>query len=282
MLKNKTILVTGSTGFIGKNLVKSLEENGAIVIGLSSQHDLRKKEILESFHGKVEHVIHSAGKVFVPDSWNKPEDFLEVNVDGTRTVLEFCRKNSIGCSYISGYVYGAGTPLPIQENALIRPSNPYAFSKYLGEQVCQMYHELFKVPVQIIRPFNVYGENQPEMFLIPHLLKQFKESSSVKVKDLEPKRDYIHVKDLSELVLLTCMRKDFNIFNAGTGHSTSVKELIDLLAEISGKKLPVENENQTRKNEIDDSVADISHARNVLGWSPSMPISKGLEQLYKS
>ncbi len=277
---NKTILLTGSTGFIGRNISNRLKKEGANLIELDSKNDLRIKNSLADWNGKVDYVVHAAGKVFVPDSWTDPLSFLEVNTEGTLNVMEFCRINRIGCTYISGYVYGKNTPLPILENAMIEPSNPYAYSKYLGEMACKMFHDCFQVPVQIIRPFNVYGSGQSEKFLIPMLVKQFSESSKVQVKDLKPRRDFIHMEDLADMILLTCFRNDFNIFNAGTGRSISVAGLIETMKEITGKNPEIINENIQRENEIDDSFADISNAKKILDWSPKIDIKQGLRKLF--
>jgi nucleoside-diphosphate-sugar epimerase len=279
MFNNKVILVTGASGFIGKNISKEIKFLGGDVIELSSQNDLRNRNALDTFNGKVNYVIHAAGKVFVPDSWNNPISFLQVNAGGTETVMEFCRLNKIGCTYISGYVYGRNTPLPILESAEINPSNPYAYSKFIGEKICKMYHDCFQVPVQIIRPFNVYGPGQSDNFLIPLLIKQFKESNIIKVKDLNPRRDFVYLDDLITLILKSCFRSDYNVFNCGTGRSTSVAELIEYLRIISEKNISIENENLVRTNEIDDSISNIDNARVVLNWKPEIDIKSGLSKL---
>jgi GDP-4-dehydro-6-deoxy-D-mannose reductase len=281
MKKEGKILLTGSTGFIGKEILKVLLQSEYDVIGIDSKTDVTDKKFSSSNFLDVKHVIHSAGKVFVPDSWVDPVSFLEVNVNGTSNVLEYCRKNEIGCTFISGYVYGTYVDLPIRESANTKPMNPYAYSKLIAESVCKMYSDIFNIPVQIIRPFNVYGNSQSENFIIPKLVSQCKFSDKYSVLDLQPKRDYLHVNDLARMVEMCCFRKDSFILNAGTGISYSVQEIIDILQDLSGQKKEIISNENTRKNEIQDCYADISMAKKILNWKPEMDFRSGLNELLK-
>src|SRR5207237_1415928 len=150
----------------------------------------------------VHYVIHLAGKSFVPDSWKDPQEFMRVNAEGTRNVLEFCRKNNIPLIFMSSYVYGIPVRLPIDENHPVTPSNPYAQSKYEAEKICIMYAEKYKIPVTIVRPFNIFGPNQPEHFLIPKIIQQALDVSSTRIElqDLSPRRDYIYMDDLLDAI----------------------------------------------------------------------------------
>ena len=135
-----TSIITGSEGFIAKKLIEKLhgEEN---LIGLSrddgdlsiiSLNDLINKET------KVDMVFHLAARTFVPNAWKKPEEFIKENIASTLNVLNYCRLNKIPLLYMSAYIYGDQQELPIKENAAVLPSNPYAHSKLLCEQICEL------------------------------------------------------------------------------------------------------------------------------------------------
>jgi nucleoside-diphosphate-sugar epimerase len=120
--------------------------------------------------GSVRHVFHLAGKAFVPESWQAPHGFYEVNVLGTANVLDFCRRQSASVTLISSYVYGKPLRLPIDEDHPLEPFNPYSHTKILAEEIGRYYAAQFGVPVFIVRPFNVYGPGQDRRFLIPTLI----------------------------------------------------------------------------------------------------------------
>jgi nucleoside-diphosphate-sugar epimerase len=280
MIKNK-ILVTGASGFIGSALVRSLAERKIPFITLDEgQNDVTKKESFDfPFSNQVAHVIHLAGKTFVPDSWIDPDSFIHVNTQGTENVLEFCRKNGCSISYISAYIYGNPVINPINEDHPVNVNNPYALSKKMAEEICLFYARHFHVPVSIIRPFNVYGKGQNSAFLIPEVIKQATSSAKIHVKDLVPKRDFIYVDDLVDLIIKTFEKKAQGIFNAGFGKSFSVKELIDTVQKVLNTQLPVSGDNVERKNEISDTVADISKARKELQWSPATDLETGIRKM---
>ncbi len=274
----KNVIVTGATGFIGKALCEQLEKQNYNVIPVSTlDGDIANTSVLDKYHDKnVTHVFHLAGLTFVPASWEKPDEFIRTNVLGTVSVLEFCRLNKAGMTLVSAYLYGADVINPISEDTVPAPNNPYALSKKMAEDVCRFYSEYYHVNCSILRPFNVYGAGQGEHFLIPSIIRQIKESKEIKVKDLEPKRDYIHINDLVDCLSHTIRLHGFAILNVGSGKSYSVMEVIDILMKVSGVNLPVHSENNIRRNEISDTIADISRAKMILGWQPKINLEQGL------
>src|SRR6202011_2766469 len=104
---------------------------------------------------------------------------------------------------VSSYMYGHPERLPIPEDHPLRASNPYSHSKLLAEQITRFYQESFGVPVTIVRPFNLYGPGQSEDFLIPTLIRQAlaQDSNAIVVADLTPKRDYIYIDDVVDLLV---------------------------------------------------------------------------------
>ncbi len=281
----KKLLVTGSSGFIGRALKKQLLKQNYRVYDFNLENgDIADKNALRQFdtHG-IDHVIHLAGRVFVPDSWDDPHQFYSTNVTGTLNVLEFCKLNQCTLTYVSAYLYGLPNKLPISENTLLQPNNPYAHSKYLAEELCRFYHKTFNTKIVVIRPFNVFGVGQNKIFLIPSIIHQVLYDKEIIVNDLVPRRDYIYMEDLikSLTASLSC-KKDFGIYNIGSGYSLSVKEIIDKIQIVFNSSKNVVSRNEERKSEISDVVANITRAKNELGWEPENSFEQGLEYILKA
>ncbi len=280
------VLVTGATGFIGRALVSKLISQGWNVIPLNSADgDIAAKETLENIpHQDISHVIHLAGKTFVPDSWVNPQPFYHTNVLGTINVLEFCRASGIPLTYVSAYVYGHPSTLPICEDSDIRPSNPYAMTKWVAEQVCAFYANTYDLSVTTLRPFNAYGIGQGGNFLIPAIISQvLNQGNSIVVKDLMPKRDYVYLDDLLEVLTFTLNKPiGYNVYNIGSGYSLSVQEVIDIIQEIAGTQKKIVCDGDVRPSELMNVVADISKAHKELRWIPGHSFRDGIEKIIQS
>lgn len=278
-----SILVTGSAGFIGTHLIKAVKQKGYIVFELDiPAGNVTDSKTWENFPA-ADIVIHLAAKSIVPESWNRIPQYVNCNVLGTIEALNYCRKHKARLIYLSSYMYGNPEKLPVTETFPVVVNNPYALSKKIAEEICKFYSDNFNIPVVIFRPFNIYGSNQREHFLIPTLIKQVFESREIKINDLEPKRDYIYIDDLVGAIIAAIdYNTSFSIFNIGSGVSYSVKTLIDAILRISGKNIPVVSTKTRRKNEIMDCVADISLVRRELKWEPSFSLEEGISAILKS
>jgi GDP-4-dehydro-6-deoxy-D-mannose reductase len=274
------LLVTGASGFIGRNLIARLHNYRHNIIEASRIcGDVSDKSTWSQFsHAEV--VIHLAANTFVPDSWKDPNAFLKTNLQGTACALDYCRQHDAKFVFLSTYLYGNPSSLPIPESAPLVASNPYALSKKLAEEVCEFYANTFGVRITILRPFNVYGPNQSSQFLIPSLIDQVLTNSNICVKDLEPRRDYIYIDDLVDAIIKASdNRSVFDIFNIGTGVSHSVAELIDIIQNIRGTVLDVHSAGERRQDEVMDTQADVTRARQILGWTPRYSLRAGLERI---
>ena len=274
------VLITGSSGFIGKHLIQIMCSDKFDVVAVdSSWGDVSEQTTWNSFP-LVDIVIHLAGKSFVPASWEDPSLFFKSNVLGTIEALNYCKKNNASLVFLSSYMYGNPEFLPISETAKLEASNPYALSKMLAEEACRFYAKSHSINITVLRPFNVYGTGQPPDFLIPSIISQIKNSDCIFVNDLEPKRDYIHIDDLV-FAIITAMQslKGYNVYNIGSGTSYSVAELIDILQELASTSLPVVSSMQRRKDEIMDTIANISLANEELRWNPKTNLKVGLKEL---
>lgn len=276
-----TVLVTGANGFIGTELVSTLKKQGYNILEFNSSHgDVALQDFVEYYKNiEINHVFHLASQTYVPDSWVNPLKFYKTSVLGTGQILELCRNRKIPLTFVSAYLYGQPEVLPIKENSKIKPNNPYAHSKYLAEDMCKFYSEYYDVKVIIARPFNIYGKNQKEMFLIPHIINQALIKDTIKVKDLAPKRDYIYITDLiSGLIKTLETKKQFCIYNFGSGSELSVGEIIEIVQEVVGTKKEVISEQEERTNEIMNVIADIELAKNDLAWIPKFSFKDGIKE----
>jgi len=271
------ILVTGASGMIGSRLVPALRARGDTVV-THSQTDGDISGRTPAVEG-VRHVFHLAGKSFVPDSWIHPAEFYRVNVQGTVNILELCRREKASLTFISSYVYENPPTIPISESHPVKAFNPYSHSKILAEQVTSYYSTTFGIPVTIVRPFNIYGPGQAAHFLIPKLLEQaISDAPALIVEDSRPKRDYLFVDDLCSLLLRLMDAGKCGTYNAGSGYSISVADLAALVDEAAGASKPLISRENYRPGEVMDVVADISKAKNDVGWEPGISLKEGLRQ----
>lgn len=280
----KSILVTGAKGFIGLSLINALKSLGFRILEFNStMGNISEYNFLKEYQNTdIYHVFHLAAKTFVPDSWEKPLEFYKTSVLGTGQILELCRHKNIPLTYVSAYLYGLPEKLPISEEDKVKSNNPYAHSKYLTEELCRFYSEYYNVKITIARPFNIYGRNQKDMFLIPYIIKQVLNDDVIKVKDLFPKRDYIYLEDLvNGLVKTLDNNKQFSIYNFGSGKELSVQEIIDIVQKVVGTNKKIISEKQERKNEIMNVIADIKKAKEDLNWKPIYGFEDGIVEILK-
>jgi len=281
-MQRKKVLVTGAEGFVGRHLVKALPRAGFEPVpytaadGDITDCDIRAENIF--------HVIHLAALTFVPRSWEEPKAFYRVNVQGTANVLEYCRHNACGLTLMSTYVYGVPEYLPVDERHPLRPNSPYNHSKFLAEQLCAFYHQAFSCNITIFRPFNIYGSGQSGYFLIPEIIGQLLDSAKpeVRLQNLAPKRDYVHVDDVVRALLLSVgANSGLRTYNLGSGTSWSVEELANLAMKAAGVHKPLVGAGQERRNEVMDIRADISLAMRELNWQPVVSIDEGLGEMIR-
>jgi GDP-4-dehydro-6-deoxy-D-mannose reductase len=272
------VVVTGACGFIGTTLVDSLRRAGYDVFPAGrDMGDVTEPAFWNSLP-RAKHVVHLAGRSYVPDSWDGPADFYAKNVVGAAHAVEYCRRTAAHLLFVSSYVYGNPQRLPIDENHPLAPGNPYALSKVLAEQVCAFHAEAERLAVTIVRPFNVFGPGQRTDFLIPAVIDQIKRGGDIWVKDVRPRRDYLFIDDLAAGLVRTLRSPEgLRVFNLGSGSSYSVGEVIDMAQMTAGTRFEVRCEEAPRKNEIADVRADITRARMQLGWEPHVSLRQGLE-----
>ena len=220
----------------------------------------------------------------MPDSWSEPLLFYATNVLGTVNVAEFCRRHDASLTMLSSYVYGKPRFLPISEEHPVAAFNPYGHTKLLAEEVCRYFARQFGVRVTIIRPFNIYGPGQNGNFLIPTLLRQALDTKAceISIADDRPRRDYLFIDDLIDLLLRTMNPQGFHAFNAGSGSSVNPRELAELILRVAGLEKPVVSRGEIRADEVLDTVADIGKAKRIFGWAPRVSLEEGLRRIIET
>lgn len=274
------ILVTGSAGFIGSNVMKKLSgyevvtnHNDSGRIHLQNIEQVMKLD-------SVDTVIHLAGKI----PWRElsSNEFSDNNIKCTQNILEYSgKKNVKKIIYVSSYIYGKPKYCPVDEDHPVNPHTAYAESKYLAEKECIDYCKRSNLDLIILRPFNVYGESMRSGFLISNLINAVRSGKKLDIVNKDSKRDFLHVDDFVELILKTI---DYNskleIFNVGSGLSYSFEDIITKIEKISKNKLDIHYD--TDKNFIEDIVADISKIKSKLHWEPRIKIDDGLRKTFES
>lgn len=271
------ILLTGSKGFIGRNIVELLGDKYEIIeVTRGIKFDINNLNSLLDIND-VDIVIHAAAKTFVPDSFIDPYNFYKFNINSSLNVAEYCRIKKIHkLIYLNTYPYGNPNYCPVDEGHRVSLHSPYNKSKYLSEKILINYLEDVTNVVSL-RLFNLYGKHQKHDFLVPHIIKQALEGDNVIVKDLEPKRDYLYIKDMVSLIdLIINSKSAYGVYNVGSGESYSVGQVIDLVVDILNKPIKVKASGVRRESEVMDCYADIRKLVKDFGWIKKYSLRSGL------
>ncbi|MDD3966448.1 MAG: NAD-dependent epimerase/dehydratase family protein [Candidatus Neomarinimicrobiota bacterium] len=279
------IVITGSRGFIGSHLCSFLQKAGHDLIeaDIANGCDVTKWENVRKLP-PADRVIHLAAITHVVRSYQTPREMYEVNINGTLNMLEYCRIHGAGMIFNSSYVYGQPQYFPIDEAHPLAAFNPYSQSKIIGEKLCGAYHRDFALPVIVFRPFNIFGDKQTPSFLIPGILEQIRNRQTITLQNPRPKRDYVYIDDLLRAYLKAIEYGEkcgYAVLNIGSGTSYSAREVAEYMVDLSGYKLNIEYSGESRRNEVLDTVADISKIKNRLGWIPQYTLESGLRDLLR-
>lgn len=295
-------LVTGGAGFIGSHLVEALLGEGYSVVvlddlstgneeNLASVRDkitLYKESILSQdlkhVLRDVEVIFHLAAQINVRRSVEEPIYDLRVNALGTLNLLEQARdvERFIYASS-GGAVYGEPHYLPVDEEHGTDPISPYGASKLAGEKYVQLYGYNYGLRYAILRYANVYGERQDargEAGVIAIFLDRIRKGRPLTVFGTgEQTRDYVYVGDVVRANLLALKRE--GVFNIATGRETSVNELIEIIAGVTGVKPEVEYA-PPRKGEVYRIYLSTERAREELGFVAEVSLKEGISRMWRS
>ena len=164
----KSVLITGGSGFIGKNLFESLKRLNFEVLSIKGKDytDLTDEKEIHKLP-KFDIIIHLAAFNYVPSSFENPINCYKNNINSTLNILEKTKNDKSSLIFFSSYIYGRPKYLPIDEEHPREALNPYTQSKIICEDLCISYNRDYKIPITIFRPFNIYGPFQKPIFLIP-------------------------------------------------------------------------------------------------------------------
>jgi NAD dependent epimerase/dehydratase len=303
--KNKKILITGATGFIGSHLTEALLRLGAQVTALAQYNsrsslggleNVAHHELLTIIHGDVRDpflmarltqdchtIFHLAALIGIPYSYQAPQSYIETNLKGTLNLLEGARLHGVEQVIITSTseVYGTAVITPMTENHPLQAQSPYSASKIAADTLASSYAAAFKLPVTLVRPFNTYGPRQSARAIIPTIITQALKDKALKLGNLVPVRDFNFVEDIVDGFLRAAMYREKvgETFNLATGVPTSIAGLIAAVAEIMDMDLPTEVEmKRTRPStsEVFKLIGDASKAKELLGWQPSHSLKAGL------
>jgi len=307
--KNKEVLVTGAGGFIGSHLVESLVLSGARVRafvrynsrgdwGLLSllpedllkdvkvvAGDLRDLSAVQAAMQGVSHVFHLGALIAIPYSYVHPAEVVESNVIGTLNVLLAGRETGVEriVHTSSSEVYGTALRVPIDEGHPLQGQSPYSASKIGADKLAESFYLSFDLPVVTIRPFNTYGPRQSMRAVIPTIIAQALTKKSIRLGNLEARRDFTHVTDTIDgfLKVGEISGIEGGIFNLGTGNEVSIENLVREIASIMGKNINIEMDShrlRPEKSEVERLISDNRLARERLGWQPKVKLREGLGQ----
>ncbi len=303
------VLITGAAGFIGSHVTESLLADGWEVVGLDNfdnfydpaikrenlkgvkktkafklvEGDLRDRSALEALnsHGKFDGIIHLAARAGVRPSLEQPALYFDVNLVGTTELLEFARRAEVPKFIFasSSSVYGEREGAPFREDDNVdHPISPYAASKKAGELLCYTYHHNYKLTVSCLRFFTVYGPRQRPEMAIHKFTRSIDQGEPISLfGDGSARRDFTFVDDIVSGVVAALERaRGYRIYNLGNHRTIEVREVIRLLEEDLGKKAEIHHL-PPQAGDVPLTCADIQRAQEELGYSPAIPIERGLE-----
>ncbi len=298
-------VVTGGAGFIGSNTVDELVRRGHGVVVLDDLSsgkeenlaEIRNKitlikgsitdiEVVRKAMHEAEYVLHLAARTSVPKSVKDPIETNRINIDGTLNVLVAARDAKVKRIVFaaSSSAYGETPTLPKVENMEPQPISPYGVTKFVGELYAQTFGRCYGLENVSLRYFNIFGPRQEPGSPYSGVLAKFcaaflEDRQPVIFGDGEQTRDFTYVENAVQANLLACEAPNASgkVFNVGVGGRFSLNHTIALLNKISGKKLEAKYE-PPRDGDIRDSQADISQARDLLGYEPQVAFEEGLER----
>jgi nucleoside-diphosphate-sugar epimerase len=300
-------LVTGGAGFIGSNLVDELLRRGHQVVVLDDL-STGKEQNLAAVRDKIQlrvgsitnlsavreccagadYVIHLAAHASVPKSVENPIATNVVNVDGTLNVLVAARDAKIRRVVFaaSSAAYGESPSLPKVETMQPLPISPYGITKFVGELYCQVFGRVYGLETVSIRYFNVFGPRQDPSSQYSGVLSRFmlaalEKQPPVIFGDGEQSRDFTYVDNVVDETLRACEAAGASgkVFNGGTGARITLNQVVALLAQITGQKIDPRYA-PPRTGDIRDSQADVTLAREILGYRPIVNFEEGIKKTW--
>ena len=289
-MKEKKILITGASGFIGKYILKKIKDNNLEFLTIDTQKVLdvssenqkvvslldkeKLDEVIKLYKPNV--IVHLAAIALV--THKNTGEIYNVNVQGTENLLEsaqnYCDKNTRVILASTAGVYGNQNVDKYGENLTYNPANHYSYSKMITEYISKQYKE--DLDIVTIRPFNIIGVGQSEKFLVPKLVEHFADrKEKLSVGNISSFRDYVDVEYCAEVIMELISRKklDFDILNICSGIPTNGEMIIQLLQEITDFKPEIEiSSDFVRKNEVWRMIGDTTRLWEFMNGKKSQSV----------
>ncbi|WP_339103339.1 NAD-dependent epimerase/dehydratase family protein [Haloterrigena salinisoli] len=301
-LAGRRILVTGGAGFIGSNFARWLAPHAHVTIlddfRSGSRDNIDDIDDVSVIDGDIRDaglvgdavrdqdvVVHMAAMAGVQRTLDNPVDTLEVNVEGTRTVLEAAVEESVDRILFTSTseMYGDLFEPPYREDGPIAPKTNYAVAKAVNERYVKSYCEAAEIPYTILRYFNVYGPNQDgstDGYVVPKFVRRALADDSVPVYGSgEQTRDFTYIDDALDATIRSLGPAGRNeTFNVGTGYECSIRRLAEFAVDVVGRGHIVHTEDP-RPYRVERRCADITKARDVLRYAPRTPLPDGIAKI---
>jgi UDP-glucuronate 4-epimerase len=311
----KHYLITGGAGFIGSNLTRSLlkneqdleitcidnfdpfypatikqfnirdfKSNPRFSLIEADLAELSGEDLARLIPGKIDAIVHLAAKAGVRPSIENPLSYQRANVIGLQNMLEFAKIKGIKQFVFasSSSVYGINDHYPWKEEEKLMPISPYAMTKLAGEMLGHVYNKLFGIRFIALRFFTVYGPGQRPDLAIHKFTKNIVAGRPISMfGDGSTSRDYTYVEDTVQGITgaIHYDKTDFEIINLGNRYTISLKELIESIESITGKKAIIDHQ-PDQPGDVPKTYADIEKAKNLLGYDPRTQIQDGLKKFY--
>jgi len=309
MMEKSRVLVTGADGFIGSHLVELLVEQGADVRALVYYNswneigwlkdtppsilqnievvagDVRDTEHMRALVKGCDYVMHLSSLIAIPYSYNAPRAYVDTNITGTLNVLNACRESDTLSRLVhvsTSEVYGSAQQVPIDEDHPLVGQSPYSATKIAADKLVESFHLSFGLPVVTARPFNTFGPRQTARAVIPTIISQLiAGTEQIRLGALTPTRDFNFVTDTANgmLALALCQKAEGHVVNIGTGQEWSIKQVADVLMQITGKRCEISIQRdrlRPQKSEVDRLVADNTKIIRLCDWRPLVTFEQGL------
>jgi len=299
VLNGKKILVTGAGGFIGSCLTEKLLKSKAdltVLVRYTSHSgrgwldslserltaglrvvfgDIRDADLCRLAVDGNHYIFHLAAQIAIPYSYIAPRDFINVNALGSANLLQAARSAKIK-SFVhisTSEVYGSAQYVPIDERHPQVAQSPYAASKIAADKTAEAFHRSFRLPVITVRPFNCFGPRQSPRAVLPTIIIQALRGKTIRLGNIHTRRDLNFVDDIAEGMIAAgfCRKAIGKTFNLATGVDHSIKELVELVGEILGKKLTIKLENRRRRpaaSEVTRLQGSRLEAEKLFGYAP--------------
>ncbi len=226
-------------------------------------------------------ILNLAARAGVRPSVEDPWIYIDANATGTLNLLEMARRHHVGKFVLSSTssLYGSHNPIPYSEDAdTNRPLSPYAASKKAAEAMCYTYHHLHALDVTVLRYFTVYGPaGRPDMSVLRFVRRIAEGESIVVFGDGQQQRDFTFIDDIARGTIAALRPVGYEVVNLGGDRPVKLCDIIDTIARLLGKPVQIDHY-PAHPADVPATWANISKARELLGWTPEVAVEEGLRR----